>query len=75
MNKYVLKYKLQKENRYLYCPISSTTLEEAIKEAKEFIEYSKNRGFKEDKGKYEVAEAYIEKHIESKEIVWGMEKK
>lgn len=70
MTKYTLKFRYAHETRYLYLPLSSETLEEAIEEAKEFIEYSKNRGFKEDKGKYEISEAYIEKHIESKEIVW-----
>ena len=71
MTKYTLKFRYAHENRYLYLPLSSETLEEAIQETKYFIEDTEQRGYEE---KYKVSEAYIEKHIESKEIVWGLEK-
>ena len=70
MTKYTLKFRYAHETRYLYLPLSSETLEEAIQETKYFIEDTEQRGYEE---KYKVVEAYIEKHIESKEIVWGLE--
>ena len=71
MTKYTLKFRYAHENRYLYLPLSSETLEEAIQETKYCIEdIEQIKGFS---GKYKVSEAYIEKHIESKEIVWGLE--
>lgn len=70
MTKYTLKFKYAHETRYLYLPLSSETLEEAIKETKYFIEDTEKIGYIR---KYEISEAYIEKHIESKEIVWGLE--
>ena len=76
MTKYTLKFRYAHENRYLYLPLSSRTLEEAIKEVRYFIKDMEQMGYidlKNKKGKYKVAEAYIEKHIESKEIVWGLE--
>ena len=66
MTKYTLKFRYAHENRYLYIPLSSETLEKAIEETKYFIEDMKQLG-------RETSEAYIEKHIESKEIVWGLE--
>ena len=69
MTKYILKTRYAHENRYLYSTLSSTTLEEAIEEAKRSIEYQESKGFQV---KFKVAEAYIEKHIERKEIVWQM---
>lgn len=71
MTKYTLKFRYAHETRYLYLPLSSETLEEAIQETKYFIEDTEQREYKEEK--YKVVEAYIEKHIESKEIVWGLE--
>ena len=68
MTKYTLKFRYAHETRYLYLPLSSRTLEEAIQETKYFIEDTEQREYKEEK--YKVVEAYIEKHIESKEIVW-----
>ena len=68
MTKYTLKFRYAHETRYLYLPLSSETLEEAIQETKYFIEDTEQREYKEEK--YKVVEAYIEKHIESKEIVW-----
>jgi hypothetical protein len=70
MTKYTLKFRYAHETRYLYLPLSSETLEEAIQETKYFIEDTEQRGYEE---KYKVSEAYIEKYIESKEIVWGLE--
>ena len=70
MTKYTLKFRYAHETRYLYLPLSSETLEEAIQETKYFIEDIEQRGYIEN---YKVSEAYIEKHIESKEIVWGLE--
>ena len=70
MTKYTLKFRYAHENRYLYLPLSSETLEEAIQETKYFIEDIETK-YKVEK--YKVVEAYIEKHIESKEIVWGLE--
>lgn len=70
MTKYTLKFRYAHENRYLYLPLSSETLEEAIQETKYCIEdIEKMKYF----GKYKVVETYIEKHIERKEIVWGLE--
>lgn len=69
MTKYTLKFRYAHEN--LYLPLSSETLEEAIQETKYFIEDIETK-YKVEK--YKVVEAYIEKHIESKEIVWEMEK-
>ena len=69
MTKYTLKFRYAHETRYLYLPLSSETLEEAIQETKYCIEDIEQRGYIEN---YKVAEAYIEKHIESKEIVWGV---
>lgn len=71
MTKYTLKFRYAHDSKYLYLPLSSETLEEAIQETKYFIEDTEQRGYEE---KYKVVEAYIEKHIESKEIVWGLEK-
>ena len=71
MTKYTLKFRYAHETRYLYLPLSSETLEEAIQETKYFIEDTEQREYKEEK--YKVSEAYIEKHIESKEIVWGLD--
>ena len=71
MTKYTLKFRYAHETRYLYLPLSSETLEEAIQETKYFIEDTEQREYKEEK--YKVVEAYIEKYIESKEIVWEME--
>lgn len=71
MTKYTLKFRYAHDSKYLYLPLSSETLEEAIQETKYFIEDTEQREYKEEK--YKVAEAYIEKHIESKEIVWGLE--
>ena len=68
MTKYTLKFRYAHETRYLYLPLSSETLDEAIQETKYFIEDTEQREYKEEK--YKVVEAYIEKHIESKEIVW-----
>ena len=68
MIKYILKFKYAHETIYLYLPLSSETLEEAIQETKYFIEDTEQREYKEEK--YKVVEAYIEKHIERKEIVW-----
>ena len=76
MTKYTLKFRYAHENRYLYLPLSSETLEEAIQETKYFIEDLENivyTDLKTRKDKYKVVEAYIEKHIESKEIVWERE--
>jgi hypothetical protein len=76
MTKYTLKFRYAHETRYLYLPLSSETLEEAIQETKYFIEDLENivyTDLKTRKEKYKVVEAYIEKHIESKEIVWGLE--
>lgn len=76
MTKYTLKFRYAHETRYLYLPLSSETLEEAIKETKYCIEDLENivyTDLKTRKDKYKVAEAYIEKHIESKEIVWERE--
>ena len=70
MTKYTLKFRYAHENRYLYLPLSSETLEEAIQETKYCIEDIETK-YKVEKHK--VVEAYIEKHIESKEIVWGLE--
>ena len=70
MTKYTLKFRYAHEARYLYSTLSATTLEEAIEEAKRSIEYQESKGFQV---KFKVSEAYIEKHIESKEIVWGLE--
>lgn len=67
MTKYTLKFRYAHETIYLYLPLSSETLEEAIQETKYFIEDTEQRGYEE---KYKVVEAYIEKHIERKEIVW-----
>ena len=77
MTKYTLKFRYAHETRYLYLPLSSETLEEAIQETKYCIEDLENivyTDLKTRKDKYKVSEAYIEKHIESKEIVWGLEK-
>ena len=74
MTKYTLKFRYAHEN--LYLPLSSETLEEAIQEVKYFIEDAEKREYVDingNRGKYKVVEAYIEKHIESKEIVWGLE--
>ena len=76
MTKYTLKFRYAHENRYLYLPLSSETLEEAIQEVKYFIEDTEQKEYinqNGDRGKYKVVEAYIEKHIERKEIVWGLE--
>lgn len=76
MTKYTLKFRYAHETRYLYLPLSSETLEEAIQETKYFIEDTEQREYislKGDREKYKVVESYIEKHIESKEIVWGVE--
>ena len=77
MTKYTLKFRYAHENRYLYLPLSSETLEEAIQETKYFIEDTEQRTLIDltaKERKYKVSEAYIEKHIESKEIVWGLGK-
>lgn len=76
MTKYTLKFRYAHESRYLYLPLSSETLEEAIQETKYCIEDLEKivyTDLKTRKDKYKVAEAYIEKHIESKEIVWGLD--
>lgn len=75
MTKYTLKFRYAHETIYLYLPLSSETLEEAIQETKYFIEDTEQREYislNGDREKYKVVEAYIEKHIERKEIVWQM---
>ena len=64
--KYIFYFKYANEDRYLNFPIEAETDKRAITEAKEYINYRENLGFKIEK-------AYIEKHIESKEIVWESE--
>lgn len=78
MTKYTLKFRYAHETIYLYLPLSSETLEEAIQETKYFIEDTEQRtliDLRNKEEKYKVVEAYIEKHIERKEIVWEREVK
>lgn len=62
MVKYILKYRHENKDKYRYYTISSEIEEQAIEEAKEWLEYTKREG--------NIAEAEIEKHIESIEIIW-----
>lgn len=66
MIKYTLVYKLEKEDRFLYCPISATTLDEAIEETKRSIEYTEKRDGKIEK-------AYINSTKIEKVKVWERE--
>ena len=75
MTKYTLKFRYAHEISFLYLTLSSTTLEKSIEESKYFIEDIEQKEYinqNGDRGKYKVVEAYIEKHIERKEVVWQM---
>ena len=60
---YTLQFKYVKEDRYLYYPISSTSLNDAIKEAEEFIEFTEKREGKVEK-------AYLNSTRIEKERAW-----
>lgn len=60
MSKYRLKFKNKEENRFLYLPIESTEIKEAIVEAIDFIWAKGN-----------IAEAYVEEIINEKKEVWS----
>lgn len=64
--KYIFYFKYEYEERILNFPIEAEKDIHAIEEARSYINYRESLGFKIEK-------AYIEKHIESKEIVWGLE--
>ena len=61
MNRYSLKYslKFRNNNEYWYMPIIAECTNDAVKQAKEYID------------KKEIKEAYLEKIIYSTSTIWG----
>ena len=66
--RYTLQFKYVKEDKYLYSPISATSLNEAIEEAKRDIEYLEKK-----EGKIE--RAYLNSTKIEKERIWKKENK